>query len=503
MKKKSLWIDKAGTALSLPTFKGVEEADVVIIGAGITGLTSAYLLAKAGKKVMVLEALSIGAGTTGNSSCHLTTDIDEEYRNIYKSFDKTTIRLVAESRLKAIGLIEQISKEHSIECDFRRLPGYLYTEIPENVQDIKEEADYALEAGLSVSLVDDVPLPFKAVKALRFDGQAEFNVQKYLHGLAKVCQSLGCRIFENSRVVNLEEKDDYVLVNTRNGQVKTPIAIEATHLPIFFNVLQALSSPYRSYMIVAKINGEYPDGLFWDDVDPYHYTRTYRTQEGSFLVVGGADHKTGHETNTEINYERLEQYIRSRYDVLSIEYKWSSQYYKPSDGLPYIGRSPFSRRVLVGTGYSGDGLVYGTVAAIIHRDIINNVENPWLKIYDATRFTPAASVFDFIKENTDVIKHFIKDRLEIVSMDPDELRPGEGRIIKINGQKYAVSKDENNEVNIVNAVCPHMGCIVQWNSSEKSWDCPCHGSRFENNGNVITGPAVSNLAVQKPEKKLG
>lgn len=269
----------------------------------------------------------------------------------------------------------------------------------------------------------------------------------------------------------------------------------ATHLPLFFNVLQTVAAPYLSYMMAARIKSpEYPVGLFWDTAEPYHYTRYYRHNNQSYVVVGGEDHKTGHVTNTEERYENLEKYIRERFDIEEVEYKWSAQYYEPADGLPYIGKSPFSNDMYVATGFSGDGLVYGTIAGIIISDMIGEKENAWLKAYNSTRFTPAASAADFIKENADVAKQFVKDRLISDPVDVSEVQVGEGKIVKINGEKMAVSRDENYELHAVSPVCTHMKCFVHWNKSEKSWDCPCHGSRFSMEGEVIYGPAVKDLA---------
>lgn len=497
MEKRSIWREK-GRGKSYPKLPENTEADVVIIGGGITGLTTALQLTEAGKRVVLLEAQEIGSGTTGLSSCHLTTDIDEEYRNLISTFDNSTARVVAESRKAAIDFIEKTSQEKNIHCDFRRLPGYLYTEIPEDVGSLKEEQEAASLAGLEVKRTDVVPLPFNIKKGLRFENQGEFNAQEYLAGLAYYITSKDGRIYENSLVKSIEERDNLYIVKTNSGSVKAAKVVMATHLPLFLNVLQTLAAPYISYMMAAKLKQqEYPVGLFWDMADPYHYIRYYKNENGSYVVVGGEDHKTGHIINTEEQYQRLEKYIRDRFDIESIDYKWSAQYYEPADGLPFIGNSPFHKNIFVATGFSGDGLVYGTVAGIIISDMILEKENSWLPVYDATRFTPAASAVEFIKENADVAKNFIKDRLISDSSSLDELKAGEGKIVKINGEKIAVARDENEELHAVSPVCTHLKCHVHWNTSEKTWDCPCHGSRFSMEGEVIYGPAVTAL-----EKKV-
>ncbi|HXA02274.1 MAG TPA: FAD-dependent oxidoreductase, partial [Cytophagaceae bacterium] len=349
-------------------------------------------------------------------------------------------------------------------------------------------------AGLNVSLTDDLPLPFGVKKALRFENQAQFNAQKYLNGLARSLREKGCQIFENSLVNHVEEKDDYFWVRTASATVKAKSLVMATHIPVFFNVLQAVVAPYRSYVMAAKLrSGNYPEGLFWDTAKPYHYIRTYQGDEVKYLVVGGEDHKTGHGENSEENFQRLEKYIRERFDVEEISYRWSGQYYEPADGLPYVGRSPFSKKAYVATGFSGDGLVYGTIAGLIIADLITGKENKWLEAYDSTRFTPAVSVYDFIKENSDVVKHYLGDRIRADAQEFSDVKDGEGKIVTLGGQKIAAARDENGELHACSPACTHMGCFVKWNNSEKTWDCPCHGSRFNNNGEVIYGPAVTSL----------
>jgi glycine/D-amino acid oxidase-like deaminating enzyme/nitrite reductase/ring-hydroxylating ferredoxin subunit len=488
-----VWKEKQ-IGMSFPQLIGELEVEVTIVGGGITGLTAAIELVKAGHSVALIEGRQIGSGTTGLSSCHLTTDIDEEYRNVADSFGMETSMLVANSRISAIDYIERTVKEKNIACDFRRVPGYLYTEIPEDVSTLQEEFDAARNAGLMVQLSDSLPLPFKVNKVLRFENQAEFNAQQYVDGLSLNLHLIGGFVFENSVVVSMNEKEGHYIVKTSGGTVRSKYVFVATHQPLFFNVLQTVSAPYISYMIAAKLRSqEFPVGLFWDTADPYHYTRYYQTDKGAYVVVGGEDHKTGHEKNTKSRIERLQQYVKSRFDIASIDYTWSAQYYEPADGLPYIGRSPFGKNIFVATGYSGDGLVYGTVAGLIIADLIQDKRNLWHKVYDSTRFTPAASVADFVKENVNVVKHFIKDRIGVDADGLTDVKPGEGKIVKVNGEKLAVVREDDETLHAVSPVCPHMKCFVSYNNFENTWDCPCHGSRFNADGSVIYGPATIGL----------
>lgn len=490
MENASVWRRESKSTISFPRLENDIEVDIAIIGGGITGLTTAFLLKDSGYRVAILEAHKIGAGTTGFSSCHLTTDADYSYRQTYKDYNDETLKTVADSRVKAIDFIESIVKNNNIHCDFRRLPGYLYTEKEEELANLKEELKYAGKAGLAVSWSEKAPLPFKTLGAVRFENQGEFNAQEYLQGLSKNLNAR-CQVYEDTFVVDIKEENGSTLVKTSGGTVKAKTIIEATHLPIFFNVLQTVSIPYRSYMVAAKISDDqYPEGLYWDMNEPYHYTRVYQTENGKWLVVGGEDHKTGHVKDTSENYRRLEEYVKQRFKVSSIDFKWSAQYYEPADGLPYIGRSPFSKNVYVATGFSGDGLVYGTVAGIILADLLMGRENAWAEVFDSTRINPLVSAPEFLKAQVDVTKNFISDRFTSEGEDINVVAKGEGKILDINGEKLAVSRDENDEVHAVSPVCTHMKCYVHWNGNEKSWDCPCHGSRFSMKGEVIIGPAT-------------
>lgn len=500
MQTKSTWQKTAKKAPEFPQLKEDIIADIVIIGAGITGLTLAYLLKDSGKKIVILEAEEIGSGTTAFSSNHLTTNIDFGYRNVKDKFSGEVMRMVAESRVKSIDLLEQIITSEKINCDFMRTDGFLYAEKEKNSKEASEEFKYSKKAGLPVEKVESFGLPFAANKIYKYKGQAIFNAQKYLNGLAEILDACEwCSFYchtEATEVNNIKKR-----VKTNHGSVGAEKIVLATHIPQFINVLQTMVMPYRSYMMSVRLkkNRNYPEGLYWDSQEPYHYTRTYQQGNAKWLLVGGADHKTGHEENVN-HYKKLEKYVTRHFDVLKIENRWSAQYYEPADGLPYIGKSPFSN-VFVATGFSGDGLVYGVLAAIILEQEINGKEHKWLKAYDARRFKPAASAKEFFKHNTDVAKHLIKDYLK--SGDLEEVKAGEGKVITYEGEKYGISKDEQGNITAVTAICSHMGCVVHWNDNEKTWDCPCHGSRFHSTGHIIEGPAVNGLERFELEGKEG
>lgn len=491
---KNLWESATEGRKSYPALNQDLEADVCIVGGGITGITAALQLSKAGQRVVLLEAEKLAYGTTGSSSNHLNTQIDFGYRNVEKKFDKQVARLVAASRSQGIDFIEKNVREYGIDCDFKRIDGFLYTEREEEVDTLGREYEACLRAGLEVDKVKSISLPFPVKMALHFNQQAAFHSIKYVLGMARQVESLQGRIFENSRVIDLDKNT--MTLKTAQGTVKAAKVFLATHMPLFINIHQSTSSPYRSYMIAVKVDNYPQDALYWDMFDPYHYTRIYEHQGQKWLAIGGADHKTGHADPSKDYYKDLEAYARMRYNVQEVSYRWSQQYFEPSDGLPFIGVSPFGATYMA-TGFSGDGLVYGTVAGMLVADQILGNDNPWAKAYDSKRFKPFASAEEFVKHNVDVAKHLITDRF--TSKDISGLKMGQGVVIRKEGHNYAVSKNDDGQLQACSAVCTHMGCIVHWNHMDKTWNCGCHGSQFSASGRVTMGPATKDLEKVNPD----
>lgn len=487
------------------------SVDVAIVGAGITGLTTALLLHQAGFRVAVVDAHEVGQGVSGFNSGHLTSMLlDLRYTTIQAHFGKKGARQAAHSQQAAISQIEDLVERYDISCGFARVPGYLYAERPEQIKTLDEEHEAARQAGIQVLRAGGTPLPFtdRIRHSLMIPDQGRLNPYQYCLGLVRTLADAGQPIFEHSRVTSISERIP-LSVKTEHGCIIADHVVMATHTPIgFFPILQSKVAPYRSYIIGARLAEDIPDALFWDMEDIYHYIRLVPDDIKNgrpLIVIGGEDHAVGAVEQTEKCFERLEVYARERFNVLSIDARWSAQLFAPADGLPYIGRYGHDSNLYMATGFTGEGLTCGTVAGMIIADQIRNIPNPWSRLYDPTRFKPLASAREFISQNTQVVGHFIGDRLkkdDEVSRDEvlADLSPGEGKIVSLDGDKCALYCDEDGSVYEMSPVCTHARCMVHWNEAERSWDCPCHGGRFSATGDVINSPPTVGLDIVKIHK---
>ncbi len=490
----SIWV-QTGQLPSFPKLEADLQADVVVVGGGITGVTTAYLLAKKGVRVVLLESEKIGSGTTGFSTGHLTSGVDADYSFIASRFSKETARLVAKSLKDAIDCIEQICRQENLDADFVRLPAYQFAEEESQVQEVEDEAFATTEAGLINQLGDSVPLPFPVKRSLKLEEQAEFHSLKFVQGLAQRFQQLGGQIFEHTHVTDADDSNPCV-VTTRDGhKVTAKQIVLATHTPIQFNVVQTELLPYQSYVVVAKLDGHtIPKALYWDTLEFYHYIRTYEADGQTYLIVGGEDHKVGERSVDENEpFRKLEGYIRDRFGNLEISHRWSAEYFYSADGLPFIGQSPFGRNKYIATGFTGDGLTFSVVSAMLLSDLLTGNKNPLSRIYDPARFNLAASATDLAEQNLEYLYRFVKDRFATDAKHVADVPAGEGRLVRVEGQQLAVYRDEQDTVHMLSPICTHMHCIVQWNKAEKTWDCPCHGGRFTCTGEVLVGPPVRAL----------
>lgn len=491
----SFWEGTAPEA-AFPSLAQDEEADVAIIGGGITGITAAQLLSRAGKRVVVLEALRVGLGTTGYSTGNLYATVDNGLYNVRDKWDQETATAVAASRGETIDWIERIIAEYDLACGFVRRPHYLLATEDSQIGQMEREYDAARAAGLAATLVDRAPLPVPAIRALKIENQAQFHPARFVRMLAKAIASQDCRIFENSKAIAIDE--DAMTVTTAGGTVRAEKILLATHTPKGFNLLQTELGPYREYGIAARLEEDsYPEGIFWTFEEPGHSLRSYDVGGTKYLIVIGEKHKTGQHGDTDY-YQKVEAYARSHFPVREITHRWSAQHYRPADELPYIGRSATSDAVYVATGFGTSGLIYGPLAAAILTEDIVGRKSPWSGLYDARRFTPAKSAGSFLRENVNVAGQYVRDYLTPADVEKlENIAPGEGSLATIEGEKYAVYRDEAGRWTALSPVCTHLGCIVHWNRLEKSWDCPCHGSRFRCDGEVLEGPAIA--ALEKKE----
>ncbi|HEX9161584.1 MAG TPA: FAD-binding oxidoreductase [Thermoanaerobaculia bacterium] len=377
----SLWLATSESSAYAP-LRGSVHADVAIAGAGITGLTAAVLLKDRGKRVVVVDKERVGSGETGHTTAHITEAIDARYYEIARSFGKDAAKLVASSMRAAIDQIESFVRSYSIDCQFRRVPGYLYTEKRSYVAEVKREARAAAEAGLNIELLDDTPLPFLTRAAAKFVNQAELHPRDYLAGLAARVHGDGSSIFETTRVVDIREGEPCV-VECEEGTITADSVFIATNVPIAgFQSLHVKDAAYRTYALAYEFGGQHPDGLFWDTADPYHYTRWQQTKAGTFMIVGGEDHKAGKDQDSEERFSRLQQYTTDLWSAQPLRYRWSGQIIEPVDGLPYIGGSG---NLYASTGYAGQGMTFGTVGALIVADLITGRHNAWAELFDWKR----------------------------------------------------------------------------------------------------------------------
>jgi glycine/D-amino acid oxidase-like deaminating enzyme/Rieske Fe-S protein len=503
----SVW-SEATPAPPYPPLDGNVGADVAVVGGGITGITAALLLARAGRRVAVVEARRIGKGETGKTTAHLTEALDVPYHTLISRFGQGGARLAAAAQRAAIDRIAAFVDECGIPCDFRRVSGFAFAETKADVAELEREAVAVRKLGLNVALVDRAPLPFPIAGALRFDDQATIHPRIYLQGLERAFVALGGQIFEDTQVTAIDEGPrvsdggSICRVISDRGVVTARAVIVAAHVPIVNRVLlHAKLAAYRSYVVGVDLGGDpgIGDGLYWDMADPYHYIRAQMIGDRRYLLVGGEDHKVGEADDTTAPFARLETYVRVRFgrEVAPTDYRWSGQIVASADGLPYVGRNSLSHDVYVATGYAGNGITQGTAAAMVLADEICGIEHPLGRLLTATRIKPLASAGAVLSENIDYPRHMLTDRLtgggDAAPEDVAAIAPGEGRVLSIEGERLAVYRNGNGQLSALSPVCTHLGCLVHWNTTEKSWDCPCHGSRFDPHGRVLNGPAVTAL----------
>lgn len=469
---------------------------MAIVGGGITGLTTALLLARAGRQVAVLELGSLASGTTGDTTGHLTASLDRSLDDLVSKFGEEGARTAVQASMTAIDFIEKTAGELSIACELGRVPGYRFTESADDVPALEREEELARRFGLTVALLREAPLPFPVVAALRFERQAQMNPLPYCRALADEVVRLGGEIFTGTLVDSVHDGAP-CQIHACGHVISADTAILATHTPLGKVLsLQARLSAYTSYVLAFAVGRRPPpEGLFWDTENPYHYVRRARLGGEDLLLIGGEDHRTGKEPHPEARFSALESYARRHFDLGAVAARWSGEFFEPADGLPYIGRLGSTDHLLVGTGFSGTGLTFGTVAALLLSDLVEARANPWEELFLPTRVKPFASAQEVVKASASVAWSWAAARLRPAEKEPLEALPaGEGRLMMIGGKRAAVYRDHAGEVHAMSPFCTHLGCVVEWNGSARSWDCPCHGGRFHPTGEVLSSPATSPLA---------
>jgi glycine/D-amino acid oxidase-like deaminating enzyme/nitrite reductase/ring-hydroxylating ferredoxin subunit len=495
-KSVSTWM-RTDMPLAQP-LPGDVETDVCIVGAGIAGLSTAYHLALAGLSVVVLDDGPIGGGQTCRTTAHLTNVLDERYHRLEQLHGREGARLAALSHSAAIARIRQIAATEKIECDLERVDGFLFNPPGKSPQELSKELKAAHRAGLTeTELVSGAPMDFfETGPSLCFPHQAQFHPLKYLRGLADAILNLNGNIYSRAHVIRVQGGTTALAETRRGHTVRAQSILVATHTPINDRiVVHPKQAAYRSYVIAARVpKDSVVPALYWDTAEPYHYVRIKRGARNDQLIVGGEDHKTGQMPQRD-PYLRLEQWAKLRFPMIeAVDYRWSGQIMEPMDGLSFIGRNPGdTSNVYIATGDSGNGMTYGTISGMLISDLILERPNPWAALYDPARKRLRATG-EFMRENLNVAVQY-SDWLTHGDVDSlKTIKPGSGAVVRNGLSKIAVYRDEKRGFHEFSAVCPHLGCVVAWNDKEQTWDCPCHGSRFEKLGRVIHGPAMQDLA---------
>jgi glycine/D-amino acid oxidase-like deaminating enzyme/nitrite reductase/ring-hydroxylating ferredoxin subunit len=485
----SFWQPPARQA-RFPALSENIQVDVAVVGGGITGVTTALLLAEGGKRVALLEGRRLGAGVTGHTTAHLTEVVDTRYHELESKWGRDAARLVRASSRAAIEKIAELAS--AVECGFERVNGYLFTDQDSQLEELGAELEAALRAGATVER-SEVPLPLPVRGALSFANQAQFHPLAYLDGLVQRLARTNAQVFEGVRLLSYETKDRLKLELDSPHQVTADALVLATHAPFASLKLQLELAQYRSYAVAGRLANP-PRGLFWDMADPYHYIRAAAVDGANFVIVGGGDHRTGTvpEGGPGAPFQGLSELAAAL--GAETEARWSAQVVESADGLPFIGKPDPDQEVYVAQGFAGNGMTFGTLSALLISDGLLRRDTPFADLYRADRLKPMAAAAAIVAENAETAGHLVSGHLRPVSHEPvADLPRGEGRIVKHDGQKLAVYRDPQGGVHALSALCTHQGCQVAFNAVERSWDCPCHGSRFDIDGAVLHGPAMKPL----------
>jgi glycine/D-amino acid oxidase-like deaminating enzyme/nitrite reductase/ring-hydroxylating ferredoxin subunit len=497
----SCWMDQ-GPPIEAPPLLADKSCDVVVIGSGIAGMSTAYELSRCGKSVIVIDRGRIGRGMTSRTTAHLATELDDFYSELIRVRGEDEARLYHDSQVAAVNRIEAICRDEGIEADFRRVDGYLVPTEEGPISDLQEEYDACRSIGVEVEWADRAPIPgHDSGRCLRFPNQARFHPTKYLAGLARAITASGGRLYSDTVHVGDEETEDGVEITTERGPViRAKAAVFATNSPTNDKVaIHSKQLPDRTYAIAGRVpKGSVPDALVWDTYEAYHYVRIQELSEvEDLLIVGGEDHRSGEANDMADRFQRLAEWTQKRYPMFGkVEYRWSGQVLEPIDFMPFSGRNPGNTNIYIHTGDSGQGITNGVAGSLTILPLIIGEDSRYSWLFDPGRkpLTSTASIGEFVRGQAGAAKN-LAEHLgpgELGSLD--ELKRGEGGIIRRGLAKVAAYRDQSGAVIERSASCTHLGCIVHWNGFERCWDCPCHGSQFAPDGAVLNGPAVKPLA---------
>lgn len=470
--------------------------DVLVIGGGIVGITTALLLQRAGRRACVVEARDLSHSVTAHSTVKVTVGHGTLYSEIEEKQGFEAAKIYAEANVAGFEQILELVNALDIECMLEHGdPHVVYAEKPAERQKVEREADVVGRLGLPASMSQDAPVPFDVAAALHFHGQAQFHPVRYLSGLAEALVRDGGAVVRGVRALGVEEDDDTCHIQTTAGTVSAPHVVVATQFPILdrgghFAWLEAS----RSYGVAGVLPAGTSAGMAINVGSPTHSTRTANLGGDELLIVVGEGHEVGHVSDTTQRWERLREWATERFGVSEFRYHWSAEETSTLDKIPFAGFiAPGSDRILTAAGFNGWGMTNGTASALMLRDLILGQDNPWVRVFDARRAESTIPGREFVKHNIQVGKTWLKDRLGGAKGTADDLGPGEAGIVDVAGKKSAAYRDEQGVLHAVSPVCTHLGCDVEWNDGERSWDCPCHGSRFSCDGEVLHGPATTPL----------
>ncbi|MDN4608511.1 FAD-dependent oxidoreductase [Sporosarcina highlanderae] len=495
------------TSVEFPSFSSLKEdieVDVIVVGAGITGITSAYLLAKEGLKVAVIEADKVLNGTTGHTTAKITAQHDLIYDEFIHNMGRNTARLYYEANMEALEFIEKTVKEQEIDCEFTRVDAFIYSVSDKYAEKIKKEAEAYERLQIKGEMVDSFPFDIDVKNVLVMKDQAQFHVTKYLVHLIDLFQKSGGQIFEDTVAVNIETGDRPVVLTRNENRISAKHVLICSHFPFYEGTGLYSTRMYadRSYALAVKSKKKFPPGIFISADEPTRSLRSIMDNGEELVLIVGDNHKTGQsEVETMEHYKALKRFGEEVFGLEEIKQRWSAQDLVTLDKLPYIGEiTSGNPNILIATGFRKWGMSNGTAAALLFRDMVMGKENKFEKLYSPSRFYAHPSLKNFLVQNANVVGQLIKGKLDSPNMKPENLAKGEGAVIKLDGHRKGAYRDDEGKLHIVDTTCTHIGCEVEWNNGDKTWDCPCHGSRFKYTGEVIEGPAEKPL--QKYDYKM-